>query len=372
MAKASISLKCFKATLNGVSDKGELPSRLKLFDWGTNKTNQGNFIVDDRTFACFAENQDKMMRQTVQVDFNHNTVDGTPAFMAAKGSPEIAGYGVPVCIRGKGIFLEGIDTTPSGMEKAADYRDLSPAPLATDDGLVVGLHSVALVPAGSTEGLTLEGAALKALSSSLNLKTLSVPDSSFGGPKAKPNAYKNGEDQNNVAMEKDLMKQISTMLDMPEDASYEDVCERLKAVYHRMDGKKGPLDSPRPGTEIVTHTLTAKDLADAVGAAIKPLEATVNKLQSDLDTRAAQMEETERNTVVAEATKCGKVIPLNADEIKSMPLAILKSLCANLKKDQVPVEARVKPLSALADRTKLTRADSARLIEEQISAQRGN
>ena len=145
MAKR-ITLKCFSARYGGVTENGELPSRLKLFDWGTNKTNKGDFIVDDRTHACFAENQEAMSRQTIQVDFNHNTVEGSPAYLAAKGSPEIAGYGVPVCVRGKGIFLEKIDTTPHGVDKAADYKDLSPAPLATDDGLVVGLHSVALVP----------------------------------------------------------------------------------------------------------------------------------------------------------------------------------------------------------------------------------
>ena len=96
-----IKLKTFKATLNGVSESGELPSRLKLFDWGVNKTNQGDFIVDEGTLKVFAANQDALARTTVQVDFNHNTVEGTPAYLAAAGSPEIGGYGVPVVISGK-------------------------------------------------------------------------------------------------------------------------------------------------------------------------------------------------------------------------------------------------------------------------------
>src|SRR4051812_6047952 len=109
MARADeINLKCFKATWSGVDASGHLPNRLKVFGWGVNKSNQGDFLVDEGTHRVFQENQTKLARQIVAIDFNHNTVEGTPAFLAAAGSPEIAGYGAPVCIFGQGIFVEKI------------------------------------------------------------------------------------------------------------------------------------------------------------------------------------------------------------------------------------------------------------------------
>jgi len=366
MAKR-ITLKCFSARYGGVTEKGELPSRLKLFDWGTNKTNKGDFIVDDRTHACFAENQEAMARQTIQVDFNHNTVEGSPAYLAAKGSPEIAGYGVPVCVRGKGIFLEKIDTTPHGVDKAADYKDLSPAPLATDDGLVVGLHSVALVPAGSTDGLTLESAALKALSASL--KVLSVPEPMSGGPKTKVNAYANGQSSNDKLMEEETMKKIHEALGLEDGASYEQVCEKLKPMYEMKGGKKGPLDSPHSGTEIITHTLDAK-IAAALGAAITPLQAEVTRLQTELASRAATDEQAEKDRIMAQASKDGKIVPLTTDEVKEISVKLLNSVVGKLKGGQIPVElkSKTRPTDKDGKEIKLTRLDAARAIEEQITA----
>lgn len=363
-----IKLKTFKATLNGVSESGELPSRLKLFDWGVNKTNQGDFIVDEGTLKVFAANQDALARTTVQVDFNHNTVEGTPAYLAAAGSPEIGGYGVPVVISGKGIFLESVETTPSGQKKAADYKDLSPAPLVDASNRVIGLHSVALTPTGSTEGLTIESAAMKALSASL--KTLAVPT---------VNAYANGQSQNDKKMSIE-MSALKGHLGLDESATEEDAINAIKAMFKKSGGKSGPLDSPREGTEIVERCLSAM-LPDALGAVIAPLtakldaqNAIITGLQNQIATATNRAEETERAAVVLEASKAGKVIPLSAETIKVIPLAALREMVAALPKERVltrPLAAtsvprddkgnfKVKPLSA-----------TAQAIEDQIRASYG-
>ena len=368
-----IKLKTFKATLNGVSESGELPSRLKLFDWGVNKTNQGDFIVDEGTLKVFAANQDSLARTTVQVDFNHNTVEGTPAYLAAAGSPEMAGYGVPVCIHGKGIFLEGVETTPSGQKKAADYKDLSPAPLVDASNRVIGLHSVALTPTGSTEGLTIESAALKALSASI--KTLAVPDSKLMGEKPKVNAYHGTESPTNSEIMDETKKAVLTALGGDEDMSYEDVCEKLKAHFAKSGGKKGPLDSPAPGTEIIERCLEAR-LPDALGAAIKPLmakldaqEATIKTLQTSLDAETNRLQDQQKADLVSQASREGKVIPLSAEEIKETPVKLLTSMIAKLPKAQIALKPLVAPIKdEKGQRIVKPLSAAAQAIEDSIRA----
>ena len=363
-----IRLKTFKATLNGVSETGELPGRLKLFDWGVNKTNQGDFIVDEGTVAVSAANQDKLQRQTVQVDFNHNTVEGTAAYDAAKGAPEMAGYGVPIVIPLQGIFLEAVETTPSGLAKAADYKDLSPAPLVDASNRVIGLHSVALVPAGATEGLTIESAALKALSASL--KTLAVPTSKIMGNKPKPDAYRIGQSQPMDEIMDETKKAVLAALGADEDMNYEDVCEKLKAVFHKEDGKNGPLNSPAPGTEIVERCLTAA-LPAALGVAIAPLTAKITALETTLNAERASLQERERAAIIAEAGKAGKVIPLSADELKELPIKVLASMVANLPKAVVPMKPLApRTLTADGKPVRRTLSDAAMAIQAQLPGQR--
>ena len=362
-----IRLKTFKATLNGVSETGELPGRLKLFDWGVNKTSEGDFLVDEGSLAVFAANQNRLQRQQVQVDFNHNTVEGTAAYLAAKGSPEMAGYGIPVIVHGEGIFLEGVETTPSGLSKSADYKDLSPAPLVDSSNRVIGLHSVALVPAGATEGLTIESAALKALSASL--KTLAVPPSKLMGEKPKVDAYANGQSPNNDPIMEETKKAVLTALGGDEDMSYEDVCQKLKAVFKSSGGKEGPLNSPAPGTEIIERCLTAS--LKPVMEKLEAQEGTIKTLQASLDTERASLQDRERAAIVSDASKAGKVIPLSADEIKTLDIKILSSLVANLPKAVVPMKPLApRVLSADGKAVRRTLADSAAAIEAQIAGNR--
>src|SRR5882672_3088495 len=318
MARASspkIGIKSFRASFNGVNEKGELPERLKIFEWGVNKTNQGDFILDDKSAEVFSRNQVMLARQTIPIDFNHTSVEGTPAFAAAKGVPDIGGYGQPVIVNGCGMFVEAIETTPSGIKKASDFKDLSAAPLVDEKtGRIVGLHSLALVPAGSDEGLTIESAALRALSATL--RTLSVPDAHFqtSNKKSVPAADR-GEDAEKfrTAMNDEHMEFIKHFLKMPENCTYEDVMEKLKAhLEMHGGGVKGPLDSPEHGTDIVMATLTAK-FEETLLAKLTPLQASVNRMQEDLTARAAQLEEAERKAVIDEASRQGKVIPLSAD-----------------------------------------------------------
>lgn len=385
MARTDISLKTFKASFNGVQENGHLPARLKLFDWGLNKTNQGNFVVDDETFKVFGENQTKLARNSIQVDFNHNTVSGTDAFKAAAGSPEIAGYGVPVIVKGEGIFLDGIITTPSGIRKSGDYQDLSPTPLVDDQGRVLALHSVALCPAGSVEGLTLESAALKALSA--QLVTLSVPDSKICGPDdiKQPDAYtKSGALDPYKTMEAEHFSLIKKVMGMPEDMSYEDFIEKTKATAEGKLGDKGagpitgansqimPFASDIDQANAGMKMLEAK-LESIFESKLKPLTAELTLVKGQLDAEKVKAIESQRNSLIAQAGKDGKVIPLSADQIKTVDLPILESIISNLK-PVVPLRATTRPLSAdnkPAELTKRTLNDSSAAINAQIAKSYG-
>lgn len=381
MARKEISLKTFKASFNGVSDTGHLPTRLKLFEWGVNKTNQGDFTVDEETVRVFGENQTKLARNNIQVDFNHNTVPGTAAYDAAKGAPEIAGYGVPVIIKGEGIFLEGVETTPSGVSKAGDYKDLSPSPLVDEQGRVLALHSVALCPAGSVDGLTIESAALKALSA--EIVTLAVPDSKILSPdeqkKNRPDAYKGGLQQYDT-MQAEHFALLKTAMGCPADMSYEDVMMKLKATAEGKLGDKGAgpitgknsqimpfeshLDKANPGVKMLIAEFEA-----ALDNKIKPLSAEITSVKGQLDAERKKADETTRNGLIAQAGKDGKVIPLSSDELKIVDLKLLESIISNLK-PVVPLKATIRPLSADQQKTeKRTMNDSASAIQKQVDRQ---
>lgn len=379
---SNISLKTFKANFNGVNEKGELPDRLKILNWGVNKTNQGDITVDETTFSCFASNQAKLGRDTIPIDFNHNSVPGTEAYLAAKGSPNLAGYSVPIVIHGQGLFLEKVETTKSGMELAADYKDLSPAPLVDDKGIVIGLHSVALCPAGSVDGLTLSDSALKALSA--ELKILSVPDTTLQTDNSKglPKAYA-GTQEKNKLMNDEMFSLIKKHLDMPEHCTYEDVMEKLKATPGK--GKRGPLDESPPGssTKIAQWesdggnaekgnaglAMIAKmeaDFKSQLEATLKPLSAELTKVKGEMEDARKAVEKQQRDALISQATKDGKVIPLSAEMIDKTSYELLTNIVSNLK-PVVPLTSKVRILSADAKPAKRTLSDAAEAIQRQIS-----
>lgn len=396
MARAII--RTLKASYNGVKEDGTLPERLKLFNWGVNKSNQGDFIVDELSAKVFEDNQRIFGRETVPVDFNHNTVPDTEAFKAAAGSPAIAGYGRPVVIPNEGLFLENVDTTKSGIEKARDYKDLSPAPAVDKDtGRVIGLHSVALVPAGSVYDLTIETAAenagkpIRTLSAAL--KTLSVPESKITkGGEPVPNAYKHGVDPTDERMTDEQFSLLKKTMKMPEDCSYEDVMEKLKAHFEGEGGgnigeRTGPIanehnsriiqydkgESHMDEANAGLHMLNAAmpKFKEMLEAQLKPLSAELATVKGRLDAERAKAEATTRLTLIAQAGKDGKIIPLSAEQLAdaaTFPNKVLEAIIANVKPTVPLARTGVVPLSADAIRSlpRKTLADSAAAINRSI------
>lgn len=123
-------------------------------NWGNNFTSNGLIIVNDQTAKVFSANQKAFGRERVAVDFEHNTVPGTPEYERTKEPRPVAGHSGLVCLAGDGIYAENIVYTPAGEASAANYEDVSLAPVVNKkSNIVVGAHSWALTHAGAVDGM---------------------------------------------------------------------------------------------------------------------------------------------------------------------------------------------------------------------------
>ena len=131
----------------------ELPTRIKLLGWGKNITSEGDVIVDELTARVFSANQKAIGRERVAMDFEHNTVPGTPEYKRTTEPRAVAGHTNLVCIPNEGIFAEAITYTATGKKSAQDFEDVSLAPYCDKQGRVIGAHSVALTHTGAAYGV---------------------------------------------------------------------------------------------------------------------------------------------------------------------------------------------------------------------------
>lgn len=375
MAKKSVvELRAFRAVTNHALENDSLPSRFKILDWGTNQVNDGTTVVlDEKSLRVFEANQKKLGREEVPLDLNHQTVPGTQAYKDFGSCPTIFAYGSPRIIPNDGLYLDAVTWTPTGTTKAKDFIDISPAPVI-ENGRVIGLHSCSLTPAGAIS----------------NLKFYSA-DSLGGIIKAleadyEPNAYKaqkymeETKDHN-----EELMGYFRKKLNLGEGTKAEDIMEAIRAKWegeHDGEFNMNDLLKKTPGASVdpekrdhemasehavphgtITYAAFMKGITDNVTAMIKPLTDKIATFEAKDAERIAIAEKNEREQLVAEASRLGKVIPLSAEAVKTVPLAALKEMVSQLPKT-VPVKAiAVKPLNA-DEKTALTKGAHANAVEK--------
>lgn len=157
VALVTTKAKTATVALAGISNHAlaaaDLPSVLTLLQWGSNKTDQGTFLVNERTAACIAQQVAAGTYERVLIDFEHNSVKGHPNYQPPPRHH--AGVGDVACSADRGLGLANVGWTPSGQTHGKDYPDLSPV-LSYDARTmeVVGLNSVALVPNGGVIDLS--------------------------------------------------------------------------------------------------------------------------------------------------------------------------------------------------------------------------
>lgn len=282
-------LVALQSIANDAMKGSELPKRLKLLNWGDNETTKGNVRVGPETVKALAANQLKYGFDRIALDFNHNSLPGHANF---KPDPrEVAAYGVPTVIENDGLYLESIAYTPSGEKFAREYHDLSPTPRLNAKGEVDFLHSVALCPQGAVKGLS----------------------------------FFNSDFLETQASDMNFKKLLCTLLGLSVDASETEI--QTAAEAFAKDEKKTETEKPT-----ALSAEAAKEVADLV--------KTVNALSEKLDAQ-------ERHALLADAARDGKLVPVNS--AKSLPLADLKALVAELPAGQVPLSQRTpEHLQALA------------------------
>ena len=69
---------------NGALAAEKFPVRLKLLNWGDNQSLKGVVRVGPLTLSALANNQKTLGFDRIALDYEHNTVPGTPAFVADK------------------------------------------------------------------------------------------------------------------------------------------------------------------------------------------------------------------------------------------------------------------------------------------------
>lgn len=287
---------------------GDLPTELKLLQMGPNSTRKGNVILGAKTQALFAANQRALGFDRVALDFEHNTVKGTPAFSEASEPRPVAAYGIPT-LRPDGLYLTNLEWTPSGMRSARDFYDLSPA-VQLENGEVTFLHSAALCRQGAVDGL--------------HFYTLDlVPSTEPQNP-----AFKQEEDE--------LMDKIRALLlkglGLAETATDDEIAAKLAGMG---------------GMQTTLTALSAK-LDDLNAQAAKMIEenkkllalsAGVEGNAATIATLQASLEKAERSAILRDAMAAGKVIPLTAEQIAATPVATLTTMVAALPVT-VPLSAR--------------------------------
>lgn len=149
-----MKLTCFKIS-NGALSGEKLPSRIKLLNWGDNANVNGRPVrVTRATLSALPSVQRKMGWDRVALDYEHNTVENSPEWKRTTEPRKVAAFGVPEVVEGEGLFLTDLLYTPSGIENAREYIDLSPAlSLDPDTFEVKGIHSAALCRHGAVDDL---------------------------------------------------------------------------------------------------------------------------------------------------------------------------------------------------------------------------
>lgn len=310
--------------------KAELPKRLKLLAWGDNSTRFGNVRVSDVTLSALPINQKRVKFDHVAIDFQHNSVPGTPHY---KGEPVAlaARSALPLVIAGEGLFLDEIDWTERGREHREDYVDLSACVKRDAADNVVFLHSGALCRQGEVEGITL--------------------------PLAADPLQESTKDDDTM----DYKTLLCTLLGLSAEATDTQIEDAAKAAAQKLSA-------------LPSGAAPAKEGEPA--AMLAALSARVGEIETKANTRIAGLEATieqrDRQALQEQACREGKVIPLSAlpdkDGKGGLPLAGLRALVAELPVT-VPVDQRTpEGLKALAASPVLNAQVTA---EEQVRQQMG-
>lgn len=268
------------------------PTRLRVAPWGTTTTvNPGLPLIriNERTLAMLSANQRKYGFERIALDYEHNTVPGSPEHARSAEPRPIAAHGTLDVVPGEGLFLCNLEWTPEGPANAANYPDVSPAVACDADGNVLFVHSVALTRAGAANGL--------------RFATLSVESGdSEAGSESEDEAEEDKSQVKEMGMDPKLKAALCKIMKMDSATATDE------AVASGLDGLAEQLDK-------------------------------VKTMDSSITTLSASVLDMQRDFILAQSRMDGKVIPLSAESIKGMDLVALRDLVGKLPASVVPLSA---------------------------------
>jgi len=277
------------------------PTRLVVLPWGVNKSRRGDFIVDALTCQVFDANQKRnRIDGKVALDFEHNTLPGTPAYESSSEPRPIAAWALCVVIPDEGVVYEDIEWTPDGLSawERKLYQDLSPAPVRGADGkTVIALHSTALCRHGELEGLTISHAAApRALAAYFEALSADLSESP---------GLLHSQSPLTPPMKDKLIALLAKLgVTLAADADEAATATALESALGKL-----------------TTETEVKEKPEAMSAEIASMRAELDAGRKDL--------------LITKATLEGKVIPLSAEAIAATPLSALTEIVNAAKPGEV-------------------------------------
>jgi hypothetical protein len=292
--------------LAGISNQalasGELPKRIKIFNWGANPSDKGVFQVNALSAAALNNQIANKAYERIVIDFEHNSLLGAPKYQPPPRKH--AGYGTLEVLPGEGVYLSAIEWTPTGKEFAKEYSDLSPAamhPSATDL-TVTGILSCALIPNGSLHNVTFFSAELPQGALSANQQTKET-----------------------------AMADITAL-----EASVTKLTSENQTLRTELTALSGKLPDAAKITALESKASTLESTVTALSAKIAGLETANVQCAKD--------------ALLAGAQQSGKVVALAADVIGLMTTKQLEDYITALQVT-VPVSRRTPVVTALGAKT---------------------
>ena len=307
---------------NGALAADRLPDRLKILSWGDNPSVKGTVRLTDITTRALPPRQAALGFDRIALDWEHNTVAGTPEYERTQEPRSVAAYGVPVVVPGDGLYLERLEWTPAGRTNALNYADLSPAVELDAQGNITFVHSVALCRNGAVEGLSFFSV------------TVSNPETPH---KEIPSPMSDATKLPAVL----TLAVLAAALGLDAAAAEADVAAKLK---ERLTPAP-PLDLTPLSARLDKLEAGQPAATLAAGAQIVTLSARIEKLEKQLADQASAGTEVEKTRVLKCFSAEGKVPkdadgkPYTAEALKALDLPVLRILHANTPAT-VPLSAR--------------------------------
>ena len=281
----------------------ELPTSLIVLRSGANLSNQGTFTINEATSANFSRIMRERGRDRVTIDFEHNTLAGSPAYKESTEPRPVAGRGIPV-LTPLGVEIKDIEWTTEGRKMAEHYGDISPAPWHTEDGSVIGLHSVGLVRNGAIYDLTF-------CSADAGINT-------------------NPEEQEM----KTLLAALSAAKLIPENGTESDVVALITGLNTKLATAEAAL--------AVLGGVTALSADQVKAIAVEVAKMEVTALTAEVTGLKADSIKVQKSHLIELAKFEGKVAGLTADVVESLTIDQLKDQIAKIK-PTVPLAQVTKP-----------------------------